>query len=270
MPGLLSRVESLLEAKPIVAVTMSTGLQGQSVVRHLSQTGNYRIRALTRNPFSKTAIKLAKLPNVEVIKADLLDKSSLEDAFRDADVIFGNTTPTTSWKIFRGSMLRKYEIAQGRNLVEAVKTLSAKGKLKHFIFSSVCKPKDPFSSNPEPGHFSSKWDIEELIINSDLIPLTTFLRPVSYFENFYSRLPGVSISKSVFPGVVHPDYQWQTIAVDDVGLWTKAIIANRNKFLGEAINIAGEELTGNQMAEIIKDSLGEEYLNVNILWSLEL
>ena len=47
--------------------------------------------------------------------------------------------------------------------------------------------------------------------------------------------------------------------------WAQAyfsIISNRNRFLGEAINIAGEELTGNQMAEIIKDSLGEEYLNV--------
>ncbi len=68
---------------------MSTGLQGQSLVSHLSQTGNYRIRALTRNPFSKTDIKLAKLQNVEVLQADLLEKSSLENSFRDAHVIFG-------------------------------------------------------------------------------------------------------------------------------------------------------------------------------------
>ncbi len=92
-------------------------------------------------------------------------------------------------------MLRKYEIAQGRKYVNAVKTIRTKGNLNHFIFSSVCKPKDPLSSNPEPGHFSIKWDIEEHFINSDLIPLTIFLRPASYFENFYSRLTGVVFQK---------------------------------------------------------------------------
>ena len=84
MTGLISRLESRLEAKPIVAVTMSTGLQGQSVVRHLSQTGNYRIRALTRNPFAQTAIQLAKLPNVEICKADLTDPDSLIKYFENA------------------------------------------------------------------------------------------------------------------------------------------------------------------------------------------
>ena len=35
-----------------------------------------------------------------------------------------------------------------------------------------------------------------------LSQITTVLRPVSYFENFENKLPGYSISKMIFPGIV--------------------------------------------------------------------
>ncbi len=79
----------------------------------MSRQGIYFIRALTRDPFSKKANALSKLPNVEVYKADLLNRESLFNAFMNADVIYGNTTPTKGWKLFQGSMVRKYELAQG-------------------------------------------------------------------------------------------------------------------------------------------------------------
>ncbi len=259
-----SSYEELIQknSRPVIAVTMASGRQGSSVVRHLSKSGVFQIRAITRSPFTKRAELLSKLPNVEVVKGDLLQRESLEKCFSGVYGIFGNTTPTKGWMFGRGSMVRDYELEQGRNLVDVVKKIANLGTLKHFVFSSVCKPKDPLKSEPAPGHFTSKWSIEEYISINGLKELSTILRPVSYFENFDSDLPGVQITNSIFPGVVQKDKLWQTIAVDDVGLWTKSVFENPTKFLGEALNIAGEEMTGKEMAALWQNINGKESSSV--------
>tara|TARA_B100000700_G_scaffold284840_1_gene338416 strand:+ start:1458 stop:2498 length:1041 start_codon:yes stop_codon:yes gene_type:complete len=251
--------------KPIVAVTMATSRQGLGVVNELWKSNKYQIRALTRNTKSTKALKLARLNNVEVIKGDLLDPSTLKRAFEGVDVIFGNTTPTKGWKPFRGSIVRSYEIDQGKNLINQVKVAHEKGNLNHFIFSSISKPKDPLNSHPAPGHFTSKWDIEGYIKKMKLNKITTVLRPVSYFENFENKLPGYSISKNIFPGIVGEKYKWQTIAVDDIGKWVRGVLSKPNKYKNRSLNIAGEELTGLEMAHILRKIVSSEGIKTNYL-----
>ncbi len=248
----------LNDSKPIIAVTMATSRQGYSVVKHLSKSGIFHIRALTRFPSSQKSEKLSRLDNVQIVKADLLEPETLERCFSGVYGIFGNTTPTKGWVLGRGSMVRDYEIKQGRNLIDIAKKFADLGTLKHFIFSSICKPKDPLKSHPAPGHFTSKWSIEEYILKQGLKELSTILRPVSYYENFNSDLPGIKISERIFPGVVHKNKIWQTIAVDDIGLWANAIFKNPQKFQGEALNIAGEEMTGEEMATLWQQLKGQD------------
>ncbi|WP_245211344.1 NmrA/HSCARG family protein [Prochlorococcus marinus] len=262
--GDLSSYEELNQknSRPVIAVTMASSRQGSSVVRHLSQSGIFQIRAITRSPYSKRAKVLANLPNVEIVQGDLLEPESLKRVFSGVYGIFGNTTPTKGWLLGRGSMVREYEIEQGRNLVDVVKQLADLGTLKHFVFSSICKPKDPLKNEPAPGHFTSKWNIEEYILINGLKKLSTILRPVSYFENFDSDLPGVKISESIFPGIVHKNKVWQTIAVDDVGLWTRAVFEHPKRFWGESMNIAGEEMTGQEMAALWQKINPKEFSSV--------
>ena len=87
-------LESGAREKQVVAVTMATGRQGIGVVKELSQTDKYQIRAITRNINSTKALELGRLNNVELVKGDLMDPESLKKAFEGVDVIFGNTTPT--------------------------------------------------------------------------------------------------------------------------------------------------------------------------------
>ena len=239
--------------KPVVAVTMATSRQGEGVVNELCKTNEYKVRAITRNPRSKKALELAKLNDVEVVKGDLMDPKSLNKAFEGVEAIFGNTTPTKGWKIFRGSIVRSYEIAQGYNLINQVKIAYNKGSLKHFIFSSISKSKEPLKNDPAPGHFTSKWDIEEYIKKLELSKITTVLRPVSYFENFENKLPGYSISKQIFPGIVGENFKWQTIAVGDIGKWVRGVLSKSEKYKNKEINIAGEELTGKEMAMTLQN-----------------
>ena len=258
-------VETTKSNKPLIAVTMATSRQGMGVVKELSRNNNYQIRAITRNTKSDKALELANLKNVEVVKGDLLDPKSLSKAFADVEAIFGNTTPTKGWKIFRGSIVRSYEIEQGYNLINQVKISYKKGKLKHFIFSSISKAKNPLKNDPAPGHFTSKWDIEEYIKKMGLNKITTVLRPVSYFENFENKLPGYSISKNIFPGIVGKNHKWQTIAVADVGKWVRGVLSKPEKYKNQSINIASEELTGNEMAMKLEKIVSKEGIKTNYL-----
>ena len=249
--------------KQVIAVTMATSRQGKGVVKELSKTNKYLIRAITRNIKSSKALELGRINNVEVVQGDLMDPESLSKAFEGVDVIFGNTTPTKGWKLFRGSIIRSYEIEQGYNLINQVKIAYKKGQLNHFIFSSISKAKDPLKNDPAPGHFTSKWDIEEYIKKQDLKNITTILRPVSYFENFENNLPGYSISKNIFPGIVGKNFKWQTIAVEDIGKWVRGVLSKPEKYKNQSINIAGEELTGLEMAMTLQRLVSSEAFETN-------
>ncbi len=257
------RFESSLYKKDVIAVTMATSRQGAGVVRELSKTNKYQIIAITRNTSSSKAKELKCLKNVELFKGDLLDSESLRKAFDGVDVIFGNTTPTKGWKPFRGSIVRSYEMEQGFNLINQVKYAFEKGNLKHFVFSSISKAKDPLKNDPAPGHFSSKWDIEEYIEKQGLNNITTIIRPVSYFENFENKLPGYTISKEIFPGIIRKNFKWQTIAVEDIGKWVRGVLSKPEKYKNQSINIAGEELTGLQMANTLQELVSSEGIKTN-------
>ena len=247
------------QRKPIIAVTMATGLQGRGVVRELSKTNKFKIRAMTRNPGSEAATVLSKLPNVEIFKGDLLDKKSLEACFEKAYGIFGNTTPTQGFR----PLVRKYELSQGYVLFDVIENIKAQGFLKHLIFSSICKAKDPLKNTPAPSHFLSKWEMEEYLIMKNLGDITTILRPASYFENFNGDLPGLKITNTSFPGVVKPNYKWQTIAAGDVGKWATAAFNNPKRFIQQSINLAAEEMTGSQMADLLKEVNGNKSKTVS-------
>ncbi len=250
--------ESDTNENTVIAVTMATSRQGVGVVKELSKTNKYQIRAITRDIKTSKALELGSLNNVELVKGDLMDPESLKKAFEGVGVIFGNTTPTKGWKLFRGSIVRSYEMEQGFNLINQVNIAYEKGHLNHFIFSSISKAKDPLKNDPAPGHFTSKWDIEEYIDKVGLKKITTVLRPVSYFENFENKLPGYKISKKIFPGIVSKDFKWQTIAVEDIGKWVRGVMSKPEKYKNKSINIAGEELTGLEMAKTLQNLVSSE------------
>ena len=255
--------ETNIEKKTVIAVTMATSRQGIGVVKELCRSNKYQIRAITRNTQTTAARKLSILNNVEVIKADLLDPKSLNKAFDGVEAIFGNTTPTKGWNILRGSIVRSYEIEQGQNLINQVKIAYEHGKLNHFIFSSISKSKDPLKNDPAPGHFTSKWDLEEYINKMGLSKITTVLRPVSYFENFENKIPGYTLSKKMIAGIIDKNYKWQTIAVEDIGKWVRGILSKSSEYKNKSINIASEELTGEEMAMTLQKLVISEGIKTN-------
>ena len=72
--------------KPIISVIGGTGLQGGGVVNALLAQRQFKVRVPTRNPKSDAARALVAR-DVEVVKADLLDSTSLAAAFSAESVL---------------------------------------------------------------------------------------------------------------------------------------------------------------------------------------
>ena len=67
-------------AKKLIVVTGATGNQGGSIARELLKTGEWNIRAVTRNAKGAKAQELAAL-GMEVVEASYDDEESIRKAF---------------------------------------------------------------------------------------------------------------------------------------------------------------------------------------------
>jgi uncharacterized protein YbjT (DUF2867 family) len=67
-------------AKKIIVVTGATGNQGGSVARGLLKTGDWHVRAVTRNVNGEKAQQLAA-EGMEVVQASYDDEESVRKAF---------------------------------------------------------------------------------------------------------------------------------------------------------------------------------------------
>src|ERR1700704_81732 len=111
-------VRMLSNDKKLIAVIGATGQQGGGVVRALQARGQFKVRALTRNPDKHR--ELAE----EVVEADLDQPETLNAAFEGAHGVFLVTTSS-----LEGTDERKQGTA-------AVKAASDAG-VKHFIWSTL-------------------------------------------------------------------------------------------------------------------------------------
>jgi nucleoside-diphosphate-sugar epimerase len=69
----------------VIAVFGATGAQCGSVLRALAGPG-FHVRGLTRDPNSEKAKNLLKYQNVEVVRANLDDRESLDNALKGRSV----------------------------------------------------------------------------------------------------------------------------------------------------------------------------------------
>ena len=220
----------------IILVTGATGQQGGATVRHLLKNG-WSVRGLTRNQNSPAAQALAET-GVEVVQGDLDDRASLDRAL--AGVYGGYSFPNMASGI-------EGEVRQGKLMADAAKAAG----VAHFVQGSVGGAERQ-SGVP---HFDSKWQIEEYVRSLGLP--ATFLRPVFFMDNFnWSR-------EAIFDGTftsmgLDADKPLQLIAVDDIGAFAALMFENPQEYIGQGLEIAGDELTESQMVEIMSDVTGRQ------------
>jgi uncharacterized protein YbjT (DUF2867 family) len=190
---------------------------------------------LTRNPNSPAAQALADAGAV-VVRGDLDDRASLDLAL---DGVYGvYSFPNMALGI-------EGEIRQGKAIAEAAKAAG----VAHFVQGSVGGV-ERASGVP---HFESKWQIEEYVRALGLP--ATFVRPAFFMENFNWKRAQILGGTYESLGM-EADKPLQMIAVDDIGAFAALAFEDPQTYMGQGLEIAGDELTESQVVEIMGKVIG--------------
>ena len=219
-----------------VLVTGATGKQGGALARFLLSR-RHRVRALTRNPNSDAAAKLKGL-GAEIVSGVMEDRASIAAAMRGIDTAFLVTTPFESGV--------HSEVRQGMTVVDTAAWVG----LKHLVYSSVPQAQTR-SGIPL---FDSKVTIEGHI-KSLGIPYT-IIAPNFFMENLSGQyhLPPLHEGRLAIP--LARTRKLQMISVEDVAAFAALVIEQRPRFLGKRIELASDELTPAEIAQILSRVLG--------------
>src|SRR5579862_1326177 len=154
--------------KKLIAVFGATGQQGGGVVRALQAGGQFKVRALTRNP--------NKHPELadEVVKADLNLPETLKAAFEAAHGVF---LVTNFWE--QGTD----ELKEATAAVRAAKDAG----VKHFVWSTLPDVEAISGGKFDVPHFTGKAKIDRIVTEA-AFPHHTFVIAPGYYQNFVGTL----------------------------------------------------------------------------------
>jgi uncharacterized protein YbjT (DUF2867 family) len=221
----------------LIAVTGATGQQGGAVARKLLADG-WKVRALTRD-VNKPAAQELKALGAELVAGDMDNRAELDAAFKGAYGVFSVQNFWLPNVGFEG------EIKQGKAVADAAKAAG----VQHLVYSSVGAAHRGMGQK----HFESKYLIEQHIQSLD-IP-HTILRPVAFMENYnWSR---AYILNGTFAGNgLRPDKKHQIVAVEDIAAFAALAFAAPDQYLGKTLELAGDELTEPELAEMFGKVIG--------------
>ncbi|MBM7489335.1 uncharacterized protein YbjT (DUF2867 family) [Micromonospora luteifusca] len=219
-----------------VAVTGATGAQGGATARALLKAG-HRVRALTRQPASPAAEALRDL-GAEVRQADFDDRASLDTALAGSDSLFAVTTPF-------GTDLTT-EVRQGKALVDA----AAAAGLGHIVLTTVAHA-DRGTAVP---HYESKRLVEQHLGASG-VPWTV-IAPAAFMDNYATGWTLDGLRTGTFAWPMPADRPLTLIPAADIGAFAALVLQRSGEFAGRRIDIASDERTPAQMAEILAGAVG--------------
>ncbi len=246
----------------IIAVFGATGAQGGGLARAIlaDPERRFALRAVTRKPDGAAARALASA-GAEVVAADLDDPPSIARAMRGAHGAF---CVTNYWEHFSPER----ELAQAESL--ACAAISA--GVSHVVWSTLEDTRGfvtPGSVMPvlagryNVPHFDAKGESNRAFIDRGLP--TTLLYTSFYWDNLihFGMQPRRSAGGALEFVLPMRDARLPGIAADDIGPCALGIFARGSGLVGKSVGIAGEHLSGAQMAEQLALALGEPVTHVS-------
>ena len=246
----------------LIAVFGATGAQGGGLARAIlsDPQRRFRLRAVTRKPASPAALALKAL-GAELVTADLDDAPSVRRAMQGADGAF---CVTNFWEHFSPAR----ELAQATTMAQAAQEAG----IAHVVWSTL----EDTRAFIAPGsgrmpvlmgrynvpHFDAKGEANAAFIGRG-VP-TTLLYTSFYWDNLihFGMQPQRGADGTL--GFVLPmgDAKLPGIAVEDIGASAFGIFARGDALIGKSVGIAGEHLSGAEMADQLALALGEPVKHV--------
>jgi uncharacterized protein YbjT (DUF2867 family) len=241
----------------IIAVVGATGAQGGGLARAIlsDSAGGFAARALTRHVDSVKASALAGA-GANVVYADLDNVEAVARAFAGASAAF---CVTNFWEHFSPER----ELAQARSMAQAAR----RAGLQHVIWSTLedtrrwvplQDPRMPtLMGHYKVPHFDAKGEANQIFV--DLGIPTTFLMTSFYWDNLL-HFPGMALQRRAdgtlaiqLPLGVR---KLPGMAAEDIGRCAYGVFKHGRDFVGRTLGIAGEHLTGAEMAAKLTHALG--------------
>jgi uncharacterized protein YbjT (DUF2867 family) len=221
--------------KLTVVVTGSTGKQGGAVARGLLARG-HKVRAVTRDSNSSQA-KILASAGATLVTASLEDTAAIRKALEGATSLFAVTVPSGD---------TNSEIQQGIAAVEAAKAAGV-----HLVFTSVG------SANRQTGvpHFDSKYEVEKHI--AKVGARATVIAPVAFMENI--SFVKEQLAQGIYPSALPATRVLAQVAVTDIGAVAVRVLEDAARFTGKRFDLAGDELTGNDVVAILSRVIGRPF-----------
>jgi uncharacterized protein YbjT (DUF2867 family) len=250
--------------RKIIAVIGATGAQGGGLVRAIQadKSGSFAARAITRHPDTEKAQAL-RAAGAEVVAADADKPETLGKAFAGAHGAF---LLTNFWEHFSPER----ELTQARNMAQAAKSAG----VQHVIWSTLEDTRNwvPLTDDRMPTlmgkykvpHFDAKGEADGIF--RELGVPTTFLLTAFYWENliYFGMGPQRGPDGNLAITLPMDDKKLPSIAVDDIGKAAYGIFKRGREFINQTVGIAGEHLSGADMAARLTQALGQEVRYNNV------
>ncbi|MES1199031.1 MAG: NmrA/HSCARG family protein [Pseudomonadota bacterium] len=242
--------------KKIIAVIGATGAQGGGLVRAIQSdpSGEFRARAITRNPDSDQAKALAAL-GAEVVQGDVDNPESIAAAFNGA---YGAFCVTFFW----AHMSVEREIGEAKVMADAARAAS----VQHVVWSTLedVRKYIPLSDPRMPTlqgkykvpHFDGKGEADAFFAD---LP-TTYLLTSFYWENliYFGMNPKPDGNGRIALNLPMGEGHLSGIGAEDIGKCAYGIFKQGPSLIGERIGIAGDHVTGAEMAATLTRIMGQD------------
>jgi uncharacterized protein YbjT (DUF2867 family) len=243
--------------KPVVTVFGATGAQGGGLARALlaDPARHFAVRAVTRKPDGVAAREL-QAAGAQIVLADLDDGGSVQRALEGA---YGAFFVTNFWEHVSG---RKEE-TQAQNLAGA----AAQAGIHHAIWSTLEDTREFFPADGRRmpvlegrynvPHYDAKGAANRFFAQHR-VP-TTFLYTSAYFENLIHFGMGPQRGADGALAVTFPtgDARIPWVAAADIGTAAAEIFLRGDALIGDSIGVAGDHLSGAELAAQLGLALGE-------------
>ncbi|HYJ42517.1 MAG TPA: NmrA/HSCARG family protein [Steroidobacteraceae bacterium] len=244
-------------SKPVITVFGATGAQGGGLARALlADPGrHFAVRAVTRKPDSAAALELERA-GAEVALADLDDSCSVLRAMEGA---YGAFLVTNFWE----HQSAQKELIQAHNLAAA----AAQAGVRHAIWSTLEDTRDSIAVDGtrmpvlqhqyNVPHFDAKGAANRFF--AQLRVPVTFLYTSGHWENLihFGMGPQRGPDGKLAVTFATADARIPWIAAEDIGISASEIFLRGDALIGESIGIAGDHLTGAELAAQLGTALGE-------------
>ncbi|TKT69527.1 NmrA/HSCARG family protein [Aquamicrobium sp. LC103] len=215
----------MTNSKHPILVFGATGRQGGSVAKALLNTG-WVVRALVLDPTEAASVQLRN-SGVELVQGSFEETDVIRSAMKDAYGVFS---------VLPANLAAEDEVRHGISIAD----IAAETGINHFAYSSGASVGNELTGVPR---FDAKPRIEAHVRGLDIA--TTIIRPMIFMEMLVR--PGFGLDEGRLISLIRPDHFIQLTAVEDIGRFVAAVLADKPRFGGRTLKIASDRLTGREL-----------------------